>query len=289
MSNEALMIASAILNLQQESSNFKDYIYPILTTSGSVFLGYLVANNAFTKQEIIKSEIDRVNDFNKFLTAIDSGMQSIIAVKNIYRNRLNSSPIDRALNIPEINCYFAPTPDVSLVIFLAKANEYSESRNFYDTWNNLPRINAMLGNFQYLHDKINHRNEVLTQLREFYQLDDQGRSVLDPNSLTVDQFKVLKKVVDLTEGVVCMVEGLLKEYYSCLKNIPNAAKLSINEKLTRKHVEILTYSNPSPQFRNAFEPVPKVDISELALLFGITEEAAIELFITGYESVPVLF
>lgn len=289
MSNEALMIASAILNLQQESSNFKDYIYPILTTSGSMFLGYWVANNAFTKQEIIKSEVGRVNDFNKFLIAIDSGMQSLITVKNIYRNRLNSNPIERALSIPEINCFFAPTPDVSLVIFLAKVNEYSESLNFYETWNNLPRVTAMLGNFQYLHDKINHRNEVLTQLRELFQLDDQGRSVLNSDSLTEDQFKVLKKAVDLTEGVICMVEGLLKEYYSCLKNIPNAAKSAIDEKLIRKHVEILTYSNPSSQFRNAFEPVPEVDISELAFLLGTTKEVAKALFTTGYENVPVLF
>lgn len=99
MSNDALMIASAILNLQQESSIFKDYIFPTLTTSGSVLLGYLVANNAFTRQEIIKSEIERVNNFNKFFVAIDSGMQTLIAVKNTYKGRINTNPIERALSI----------------------------------------------------------------------------------------------------------------------------------------------------------------------------------------------
>ena len=221
MSNDALMIASAILNLQQES--------PALTTSGSVLLGYLMANNTFAKQEIIKSEIARVNDFNKFLVAIDSGMQTLIAIKNTYMGRINSNPIERALSIPTISCYFSPPPDVTLIIFLAKANEYNASRAFFETWNNLPRVNAMLGNFQNLHDKINHRNTVLSQLREFYQIDDQGRSVMNIGTLTPEQFKVLKTAVDLTEGVLCLVEGLLKEYYSCLKNIPSAAKLSINE------------------------------------------------------------
>ncbi|HCQ8608700.1 TPA: hypothetical protein OME79_004322 [Klebsiella pneumoniae] len=289
MSNDALMIASAILNLQQESSIFKDYIFPTLTTSGSVFLGYLVANNSFTKQEIIKSEIERVNNFNKFLVAIDSGMQTLIAVKNTYKGRINTNPIKRALSIPKINCYFSPTPDVTLVVFLAKANKYNEAGNFYETWNNLPRINAMLGNFQYLYDLVNHRNDVLSQLREFYQINALGQSFLDPNSLTADQFKVLRTAIDLTEGVVCMVEGLLKEYYSCLKNLPNAAKLSINEKLTKHHVEILTYTNPSPQFRDSFSPVPNVDISELARLLGTTEDVARSSFITGYENVPPLF
>ncbi|EPH0828916.1 hypothetical protein MBR06_005049 [Klebsiella pneumoniae] len=289
MSNDALMIASAILNLQQESSIFKDYIFPTLTTSGSVFLGYLVANNSFTKQEIIKSEIERVNNFNKFLVAIDSGMQTLIAVKNTYKGRINTNPIERALSIPKINCYFSPTPDVTLVVFLAKANKYNEAGNFYETWNNLPRINAMLGNFQYLYDLVNHRNDVLSQLREFYQINTLGQSFLDPNSLTADQFKVLRTAIDLTEGVVCMVEGLLKEYYSCLKNLPNAAKLSINEKLTKHHVEILTYTNPSPQFRDSFSPVPNVDISELARLLGTTEDVARSSFITGYENVPPLF
>ncbi|ENG3753818.1 MULTISPECIES: hypothetical protein [Klebsiella pneumoniae complex] len=289
MSNDALMIASAILNLQQESSIFKDYIFPTLTTSGSVFLGYLVANNSFTKQEIIKSEIERVNNFNKFLVAIDSGMQTLIAVKNTYKGRINTNPIERALSIPKINCYFSPTPDVTLVVFLAKANKYNEAGNFYETWNNLPRINAMLGNFQYLYDLVNHRNDVLSQLREFYQINALGQSFLDPNSLTADQFKVLRTAIDLTEGVVCMVEGLLKEYYSCLKNLPNAAKLSINEKLTKHHVEILTYTNPSPQFRDSFSPVPNVDISELARLLGTTEDVARSSFITGYENVPPLF
>lgn len=117
MSNDALMIASAILNLQQESSNFKDYIFPALTTSGSVLLGYLMANNTFAKQEIIKSEIARVNDFNKFLVAIDSGMQTLIAIKNTYMGRINSNPIERALSIPTISCYFSPPPDVTLIIF----------------------------------------------------------------------------------------------------------------------------------------------------------------------------
>ncbi|HHE1766796.1 TPA: hypothetical protein ACO347_003450 [Salmonella enterica subsp. enterica serovar Strathcona] len=289
MSNDALMIASAILNLQQESSIFKDYIFPTLTTSGSVLLGYLVANNTFTRQEIIKSEIERVNNFNKFFVAIDSGMQTLIAVKNTYKGRINTSPIERALTIPKINCFFSPTPDVTLVVFLAKANKYSETSSFYETWNNLPRVNAMLGNFQYLHDKVNHRNSVLSQLREFYQLNAQGQSYLNPNLLTPDQFKVLKTAIDLTEGVVSMVEGLLREYYSCLKNMPIAAKLSINEKLTKKHVEILTYSNPSPLFRDSFSKVPEVNISELANVLGTTEDVAKASFITGYENVPVSF
>lgn len=289
MSNDALMIASAILNLQQESSIFKDYIFPIVTTSGSVFLGYLVAINTFTRQEIIKLEIERVNNFNKFLIAIDSGMQTLIAVKNTYKGRINTDPLERALTIPKINCFFSPTPDVTLVVFLANANKYIANTNFYETWNNLPRVNAMLGNFQYLHDKINHRNSVLSQLTEFYQFNAQGQSFLDLTSLTPEQFKVLKTAIDLTEGVVCMVEGLLKEYYSCLKHMPNAAKLSINEKLTKKHVEIFTYSNPSPQFRDSFSPVPRVDISELASLLGVTEDVARASFITGYENVPVLF
>lgn len=147
----------------------------------------------------------------------------------------------------------------------------------------------MLGNFQYLHDKVNHRNSVLSQLREFYQLNAQGQSYLNPNLLTSDQFKVLKTAIDLTEGVICMVEGLLREYYSCLKNMPIAAKLSINEKLTKNHVEILTYSNPSPLFRDSFSKVPEVNISELANVLGTTEDVAKASFITGYENVPVSF
>ncbi len=99
---------------------------------------------------------------------------------------------------------------MTLVVFLAKANKYNEAGNFYETWNNLPRINAMLGNFQYLYDLVNHRNDVLSQLREFYQINALGQSFLDPNSLTADQFKVLRTAIDLTEGVVCMVEGYLK-------------------------------------------------------------------------------
>lgn len=289
MSNDALMVASAILNLQQDSSIFKDYVFPALTTSGSVFLGYLIANHTFTRQEIIKSEIERINNFNKFFVAIDSGMQTLITIKNTYRGKINTAPIERALSIPEIKCFFPPTPDATLVLFLAKGNKYSASSSFYESWNNLPRVNAMLGNFQYLHDKVNHRNSVLSQLREFYKLNSQGQSVLDANSLTPEAFKVLKTAVDLTEGVVCLVEGLLKEYYSCLKHMPNAARLSINEKLTKKHIEILTYSNPSPHFRDSFSPVPSVDISELAKILGTTEDVAMASFISGYENVPVTF
>lgn len=108
MSNDALMIASAILNLQQELSNFKDYIFPLLTTSDSVLLGYLVANNVFAKQGIIKSEIERVNNFNEFLVVIDSGMQTAGSSKKNYKDRINTNPIERAFSIPTISCYFSP-------------------------------------------------------------------------------------------------------------------------------------------------------------------------------------
>ncbi|WP_423750531.1 hypothetical protein, partial [Citrobacter freundii] len=64
MSNDALMIASAILNLQQESSIFKDFLFPLLSALLSVLAGYYIANKSFKKQEKLKTELDRVNSCN---------------------------------------------------------------------------------------------------------------------------------------------------------------------------------------------------------------------------------
>lgn len=287
MSNDALMIASAILNLQQESSVFKDYVFPLLSTSGSVVAGYFIASYSFKSQEKTKAEIDKVNKLNEFFISIDGGLQTLTAIKSIYSGRVNADPVYRALSIPRIECHISEPPDPKTIVFLTKGNEQVSGEPYYSSWNNLPRINAMVGNYAHLCNRVSARNNFKTEISHFLEYSGNGEGYIDFEKLTNKDWRVFRQLVDSTESVISLVDGLLKEYYSFLINMHIAASKSINKKLIKDHVELLSYSNNSVMFRSQLDPCPPVDVDTLAKILKITKENASEIYITGYENVPV--
>jgi len=287
MSPDTFEIAKAISSLQNETNYFKDYIFPFLSTSGSVVAGYFIASYSFKSQEKTKAEIDKVNKLNEFFISIDGGLQTLIAIKSIYSGRINSDPVQRALSIPRIECHISEPPDPKTIVFLTKGNEQVSGEPYYSSWNNLPRINAMVGNYAHLCNRISARNNFKTEIDHFLEYSENGEGFINFEKLTNKDWRVFRQLVDSTESVITLVDGLLKEYYSFLINMHTAASKSINKKLIKGHVELLSYSNNSEMFRSQLDPCPPVDVDSLAHILKITKENASEVYITGYENVPV--
>lgn len=287
MSPDTFEIAKAISSLQGGTNYFKDYIYPLLSTSGSVIAGYFIANYLFEKQEKTKSEVDKVNRLNEFFISIDSGLQTLVTVKNIYGGRLNSEPIYRAMSIPRIECHIPEAPDPRTIVFLTKGNALKSKEPYYLSWNNLPRINAMVGNFVHLCSRISARNVLKEEIAHLLKYTGNGEGYLELNSVSEKELRIVRQLVDATESVISLVDGLIKEYYSFLINMHLTASKSIDKKLIKGYVEILSYTNLSEKFRETLVPCPPVDTDSLSDILLITKENAAVIYLTGYENVPV--
>lgn len=286
MSNDALMIASAILNLQQESSIFKDFLFPLLSALLSVLAGYYIANKSFKKQEKLKTELDRVNSCNVFIVGVDGMLQTLASIKTIYNGKLNSHPVVRAMSIPKITTYIFPPPDASAIVFLAYANEYKDNHKFYEGWNNIPRFNAMLGNYAQVYEVTQRRNNLLESLSKLVTLEGDGTGVINLEEFTDENWRELRKLADVTETLISKVDGLIREVNSCIHNLHLAANKVINNDLIKGHASIVTYVNKDDDFKNLLKPTIEVDYSLLGDLLGITAEEARSTYKSGYENAP---
>lgn len=287
MSPDTFEIAKAISSLQSETNYFKDYVYPLISTSCSVIAGYFIASHSFKKQEKIKAEIEKVNKLNEFFISIHGGLQTLVAVKNIYGGRIDSNPIQRAMHTPRVECHITEPPDPKTIVFITKGNAQSSDESYSSSWNNLSRINAMVGNYAHLCNRIKARNNFKSEVEHFLEYDEHGNGHIDFDKITGKNFRVIMQLVDATESVITLVDGLIKEYYSFLINMHSAASKSINNRLIRDYVELLSYSNNSEVFLVLLEPCPPVDVDALADILKITKQKALEMYITGYENVTI--
>lgn len=287
MSPDTFEIAKAISSLRGETDYFKDYIYPLISTTGSVIAGYFIASYSFKKQERIKSEVDKVNKLNEFFISIDGGLQTLIAIKSIYGGRIDSNPITRAMSIPRIECHISEPPDTRTIVFLSKGNMLSKGQPYYSTWNNVPRISAMVGNYSHLCKRIIDRNNLKTDISHLLKYTGNGEGYVDFDTASPKDLRVIRMLVDATESVISLVDGLIKEYYSFLIHMHASASKSIDKKLIKDYVEMLSYSNDSEMFRSQLEPCPPIDIELLADVLQVTKQNAEELYVTGYETVPI--
>lgn len=288
MSNNALMIARAILDLKQESSVFKDYVFPLLSTVVSVLLGYYISQRSFEKQEKLKAELEKVNRYNSFIVGMDGVLQSLIGIKSIYRNGLDNDPWNRAVKIPKIKIHLFTPPDVSSIVFLAYANEYKKAHAVDEGWNNLPRFNKMLGNYSQLNELIQRRDNLIESFIQIVRQNEDEQVPLGVDDFVKKHSKIVVPLIDATEALISKVDGLLQEVDSCVHNLHLAANKSIDNARIKKYTRILTYKNENDDYEEIIKPSVPVNYLTLSSLLGVTVEEAKNLYKNGYEGVNYL-
>ena len=284
MQEETMLIVQAIESLRSEPGLFKDYIIPIASAFFSALLGGAIAFLFFRHQEKLSVEKSKMNTANKWTLLAEEARSNLISIKHNYHGNLTEKPIQRALAIPSVLFSCQPIiesyADLSFIVPKVGADEIGK-------WSQIPRIRAMIHNYNYLQELWLKRNEVERPIKEAVVTRYSDKAFVDVtldevvNCVGAVQFSSL---VDLTEHVVKLTDDLLIELDSFLGQFPIYAKSLINCEGIKSYGSVLTYSNNGNlRLLEILKKSPQADYESVVGLFGVSIEVMKSRYSTGYE------
>lgn len=285
MNTETEQIIQAIQSLKQESNLFKDYLFPILSAFFASFLGATAAYFSLKYHHYVETEKEKLDITNKWLLLAEEARSNLIAIKQNYHGTLNNHPIQRMLTIPAILFIAAPiAEDYSKLSFLIP----KEPSNSGPKWSQIPRIRAMIHNYNYLLELWRKRNEIERSIKEaiLYQFPATPHDAIDPDQVMghADKSSLLL-LIDLTEHVIRLTDDLLIEFNDFLSNFPDYVKTLINMKQLEQYGSVLSYSsNGNKKLSTIHAKSPEADYQPITELFGMTIEQLKQRHTTGYEN-----
>lgn len=286
MREEIESIVQAIKSLQQESNPFKDYLFPWVTAFFSSVLGALVAYFTLRHQDNIQIEKERINTVNDWMLLAEGAISSLIAIKSNYHGKLTNNPFQRTLQIRSlIHSTKKLDKNLSSLSFVIPKKEDKKSQTI--KWRQLPRIRAMIENYNFIIELWNKRSELERPIKEKIIKDNTNLAYADVTreqifkSVSPSDFTVL---VDLTERAIKFTDDLIIEINDFMTQFPEIGKSLINSKYIKQYGPIITYSaDENPKLLALIDKTPDVDYTILAGLFGKTVDAVKNEYTTGYE------
>jgi hypothetical protein len=286
MNQEIESIVKAIESLHQATNPFKDYLFPLIAAFFSSLLGAFVAYFTISHQDKITLDKERVHIINDWVILADGAMQSLISIKKNYHDKLTANPFQRTLATrSSINSAQKINKNVSELSFIIP-NE-GDTEAIQVKWRQLPRIRAIIENYNFVLDLWDKRSEVGRPLIE--------KILKDHTNLAyagVTQEEIFKSVrpadfivlIDLTENAINFTDDFIIELNDFITEFPKIGKSFINAKALKKHGPIISYKNKgNPKLADLIKKVPAVDFTILAPLFGLTVEEIKSEYTTGYE------
>jgi len=286
MSHEIEPLVQAIESLRQVDNPFKDYLFPILTGLLSSLLGFVVAYFTLRYQENTQSQKDRINAINDWMLLAEGASASLVAIKSNYNEKLGNNPFQRTLITRSIiHSTKSLDTDLSSLSFIIPRKEDKESQEV--KWRQLPRIRAMIENYNFIIELWNKRSEIERPIKE--------KIVKDYGTLAfaeVDREQIFRSVnpsefivlIDLTERAIKFTDDLLVEIKDFMTDFPEIGKSFIGKRSLKKYGPVITFSAEGNEKLSALlKKCPEVDYKILAELFGETEEQVRNEYTTGYE------
>lgn len=285
MNPETEQIIQAIQSLKQESNLFKDYLFPILSAFFASILGATAAYFSLKYHHYVETEKEKLDIINKWFLVGEEARSNLIAIKQNYHGTLNDHPIQRMLALPTILFIAAPiAEDYSKLSFLIPKGP----SNSGPKWSQIPRIRAMIHNYNYLLELWRKRNEIERPIKEaiLYQFPATTYDAIDPDQVMgyADKASLLL-LIDLTEHVIRLTDDLLIEFNDFSSNFPNYAKILINLKQVEHYGSVL--SNPlngTKKLAAIHAKSPEANYQPVTELFGMTVEQLKQRHTTGYEN-----
>lgn len=307
MSLDSILISKAIMQLKQEADPIKDYLFPVLMSFFSAFLGGVAAYFFNLRQEQRKHEKENFTAASKILTNVLLGLNNLVAIKSNYCDMESKEPLFRALSMPTLimndiklevdlsSIAFiknVPTANKSMsermsdwlryrVLMLKKKSPSPEEMS--KSWRNFNRLGACVNNYNY----------VLELLRVRSVLDAEIRTALvaKENELTDGQFKhgvglsfeticntigreKLVKYIDLTETIISIVDNVLKEFDSFIFEFPIVAESNIELSKVGRGVKMVRVKNTRPLYIKCIAPITPPNFEKVAQLTGMPVEQA---------------
>jgi hypothetical protein len=286
MQEEIESIVKAIESLQQESNPFKDYIFPIIASFFSSMLGAFVAYFTLRHQDRIQLEKARIHTVNDWLLLVEGAMSSLISIKSNYHGDLKSNPFQRTQKVRSlIHSTKNIEKNISSLSFIIPKKDDAKAKE--EKWRQLPRIRAMIDNYNFIIELWNKRNELEKPIKEKI-IKDYAELVYAEvtreqifESVSPADFIVL---IDLTERAIKYTDDFIVEFNDFMTNFPEVAKSLIKNKYIDRYGPIITYkSDENPKLLALIEKEPEVDYTILADLFSQTVEEVKNEYTTGYE------
>ena len=286
MHEETALLVKAIEGLQQEPNHFKDYVFPVASALFTSLLGAGIAYLTLRHQEGIQIEKDKLETTNKWTFQVEEARATLIAIKGNYHGQLSDVPLQRLGAIPSILFHAEPIAEnYQNLSFIVPSNDEIEK---LPKWSQIPRIRAMISNYNYLLKLWQQRNEMNEQFKNKI-LQSQGNKAYANLSLAdviaaCGQAQVVV-LVDLNERVIRLTDDLIKELDSFLSEFPAYAKTKIQAKRLKRYGSIVTYSNnENEKLLEILECSPEADFKPLEGLFGESADEIKKRHSTGYES-----
>ncbi len=285
MSEETKLLVEAIESLRQDQNHFKDYIFPLVAGFFSSILGAGVAYLTIRHQDNSQIQKERVQTINDWVLTAESAIQSLISIKQNYHCKLISNPFQRTMEVRSlIGGTSKINKDFTCLSFLVPKKDEPDTQNV--KWRQLPRIRAMIQNYNLIVDMWNKREEIERPIKEKIMHDNAGLAFAHVtreqifSSVGVSNFTVL---MDITERAIIFTDDLIIELNDFLVNFPIVGKSLIDKKYRDRYGSILTYSSKeNPKLQNLMEKTIEVDYVILAELLGETEERIRAEYKTGY-------
>lgn len=286
MHEETNLIVGAIQSLKQESDPVKDYKFPVFTAFFSSLLGAFVAYFTIYHQEKVKTEKEKVKIINDWVLLAEGAMQSLIAIKQNYHEKLTTHPFQRTLSTRAfIHDTKKIDKNISELTFILPKKDDKEALK--EKWRQLPRIRAMIDNYNFVIELWNKRSEIGRPIIE--------KIIKDHANLAHGEFteqQIFSSVepadfialIDLTEKAINFTDKFIIEFNDFIAEFPRVGKSLLSKKTIDKFGPIATYNvSDNPVLLNIIKETTKVDKEILAPLFGLSIEELEREFVTGYE------
>lgn len=286
MNEETKLLVDAIESFQRDSNHFKDYIFPLVSGFFASILGAGVAYFTIRYQDNSQIQKDRVQSINDWMLSAEGASQSLISIKSNYHGMLTSNPFQRTMEVRSlIGDSKKINKDLTQLSFIIPRKNKPDTHNI--KWRQLPRIRAMIHNYNLIIDMWNKREEIERPIKEKLMHDYSELAFANVtreqifSSVGISNFTVL---MDITERVLILTDQILIELNDFLENFPEIGKSLVKEKYRDRYGPIITYSSiNNPKLLNLLEETVEVDYAILAELFGKSEESLRSEYKTGYE------
>ncbi|HBB9909711.1 TPA: hypothetical protein M5M69_004847 [Citrobacter freundii] len=307
MSLDSILISKAIMQLKQETDPIKDYLFPILMSFFSALLGGVAAYYFNLRQEQRKNEKDNFNAASKILTNVLLALNNLVAIKSNYCGMEIKDPLLRAISIPTLimndirlevdlsSLTFiknVPTANKGVFAILSdwlryrvlrlKRNSLS-SEEMSKSWRNLNRLGACVNNYNYVLELLRIRSALDSEIRTLL--------VAKENEVTNGQFthdvvfsfemifntigrERLVKYIDLTETIISIIDGVLKEFDSFIFEFPIVAESNIELSKVGRGVRMVRIDKTRPLYVKCIAPITPPDFEQVAQLTGMPVEQA---------------
>lgn len=295
MSTDALLIAKAISSIRSDVDVFKDYVFPVAMSFFSSFLGVLSAYWIYTKQERIKKEKENFLKSNNVILKVFETLNVIVALKVNYYKRIDPQPLHRVFLVPPFLSHLQRAQvDIGDFLFIKQVSTANKSlyERIYDfikfkmmrrerltpsaeeigkSWRNLSRLSACVNNYNFIVSVIEERNKILMNIKSRLSSHNKGKDLkISPEmALEIIGGDDMIPLIDLTETFLSMIDYLIHEMDSFLKEFPDIAESNIELSLVGRGAKLTRVINDRPLYIECLKRVSPPDYVLLSTLLRI--------------------